>query len=134
MSNQQIQSRLTTEIQSLIQNHWKWVDEHIPVLKKTINHRHEIVEISEISYIKKQVLNCIGYIPMFFFILWYGTCDHFGAQRNLEKAFLIVYQLIKGYSTHEMDNLIGSSSYYTIYKDMWINQYVKLNEWLTFCL
>ena len=107
-----------------------WLDAKIPIWEKIINHRHEVSEIPKINFIKEKVIEKIGIIPIFYFILFYGQKDHYGAQRNLEKAFLLIFQLLYGYSGRKMNEMLGCSSYNIIYNDLWSRNYDLVDQWV----
>ena len=106
MSTKQKQDQLKIEYQNLISAHWDWIDNDYPIVERTLHHRKDVDDLSNMGEIKYNVFKYLGYIPVFFFIVqYYCRRDHCGPFRNIEKAFALIYQLIFGLSGAKMNDL-----------------------------
>ena len=116
-------SFLLEEFNKLMDQQWKFLYKEWPQIKPSKYHRSDTKPVNRISYIKDIVLQRLGIIPVFFFlVVVFPTQDYPGPYRNVEKGLLILYQLLQGYSLNEMLAFIPKSSYYDIFRKFYQNQ------------
>src|SRR3979490_3153773 len=79
-----------------MKKHWKFIDSQWPEMKPSKYHRTDKKDICDMKHIKEVVVNRLGIIPVFFFlIVLYPFKHHPGPYRNVEKGLLILYHLLK---------------------------------------
>ena len=101
----------------LFEQQWEFLYKEWPQIKLSKHHRSDIKPVNNIGHIKDIVLQKLGIIPVFFFlVVVFPTKDYPGPYRNLEKGLLILYQLLQGCSLTQMSGFIPKSSYYDIFK------------------
>ena len=116
-------SFLLEEFNKLMDQQWKFLYKEWPQIKPSKYHRSDTKPVNKISHIKDIVLQRLGIIPVFFFlVVVFATQDYPGPYRNVEKGLLILYQLLQGYSLNEMSAFIPKSSYYDIFRKFYQNQ------------
>lgn len=119
------------ELNRIHAKYWSFLDEDWKVKEDIYKHRTEIKDINFIENIKNDILNKLGYIPIFFFLnSIFNKYNYKTPYRDIEKGLLIIYHLISGKSIREMDNYIPSSSFHEIYKSFWD---INLNELNRIC-
>jgi len=120
---------LYSEINNIIINHWKFLNNQWPFKINKYRHRTEIKNINNIEAVKAEIYSKLGYIPVFFFLtVIFGNYDYKGLYRNIEKGLLLLYQLISGNSIREMYEFIPYTSFYDIYREFWFDKYKELND------
>jgi hypothetical protein len=111
---------LLAEFNELMGRRWNFFYETWPEMKPSKFHRTEIKRVSEIDYIKERVLNKLGPIPVFFFlVVLFPFKHHPGPYRNVEKGLLIIYHLLEGCSHSDMDKFIPKSTFHEIHKSFY---------------
>ena len=126
---------LKEEFEELMKIHWKFLYSDWPIIERTKYHRSEVKNVKEIFHVKTVILNRLGVIPVFFFlIVLFGNRDYVGPCRNIEKGLLILYHLMKGLSLNEMNRFIPKSSFNDIYQDFYRRQLPVLNQRISFML
>jgi hypothetical protein len=126
---------LKDEFEELTKNHWRFLHSDWPSIERTKYHRSEVKNVIEIFHVKTVILNRLGVIPVFFFlIVLFGNRDYVGPYRNVEKGLLILYHLMKGLSLNEMNRFIPKSSFNDIYQDFYRRQLPVLNQRMSFML
>lgn len=121
---------------TLIMNmYWKFLSVGWPVLEKNKYHRTDTKEVKDIGYVKTTVLQRLGYIPVFFFLVEFFAKDEYpGPYRGVDKGLLVLYQLLTGVSIAQMARFIPSSSYHAISNAFYVKHGEKLNSMLDKCL
>lgn len=72
---------------TIVQNHWKFLYTDWPIIDRVKYHRTEIAAVNDIDSIKTFVLNCLEFIPVFFFLTAiFGTRAFSCPYRNVEKV------------------------------------------------
>ncbi|KAL1929831.1 hypothetical protein VTP01DRAFT_985 [Rhizomucor pusillus] len=118
---------LSTRIQSITK--WHFLGYSCPTVTKTRYHRSEIKEVNDISFIKSYVLERLGYIPVFFFlVVLFGSQDYPGPYRNVETGLLILYHLLSGCSVADMGRFVPRNSFYALYRAFYIKNGAMLSE------
>jgi hypothetical protein len=114
---------------------WKFLYKEWPQIKPSKYHRSDIKPVKKISSIKDIVLQRLGIIPVFFFlVVIFATQDYPGPYRNMEKGLLILYQLLEGCSLNEMSVYIPKSSYYDIFRKFYERQGNDLDKRISIML
>src|SRR3979490_486071 len=94
-----LESHLHKEFTKLMKKHWKFIDSQWPEMKPSKYHRTDKKDICDMKHIKEVVVNRLGIIPVFFFLIVLYPFKHYpGLYRNVEKGLLILYHLLKGIS------------------------------------
>ncbi|KAL1926727.1 hypothetical protein VTP01DRAFT_5622 [Rhizomucor pusillus] len=79
-----------------------------PSARKEKYHRSEIKPVNEIAFVKNFVLNRLGVLPVFFFLMVvFGQHEYAGPYNHVEKGLLILYFLLSGSSIADMSRLDG---------------------------
>lgn len=113
---------LKIEINKLIINKWTFLNMDWPYIHYVFNHRTSIKDMkSDIKKIKDILLNQLGYIPVFYFlVVLYGSYEYPGPYREVEKGLLLLYHIVSGIPGTEMHQFIPYTTFYDLYKDFWI--------------
>ena len=124
-----LESHLHKEFTKLMKKHWKFIDSQWPEMKPSKYHRTDKKDICDMKHIKEVVVNRLGIIPVFFFlIVLYPFKHHPGPYRNVEKGLLILYHLLKGISYSDMGTFIPQSSFHDIHKSFYGRENNPNNE------
>lgn len=119
----------------LMATYWQFLYMDWPVVQKVKYHRSEIKPVKDIQYVKSYVLERLGYIPVFFFLVeLFAQQEYPGPYSNVEKGLLVLYQLLTGCSIAQMARFIPQSSYHAIYQAFYVKYGDKLNSTLDTCL
>ncbi|KAF8970748.1 hypothetical protein BGZ46_010401 [Entomortierella lignicola] len=114
-------STIKDEYSFLLKTQWGFLHEDWPVINKTKFHRTEVKEVLGIAQVKSAILDKLGFIPTFFFLIQiFGTRDYGGPYRNVEKGLLLLYNLISGESMTQMARFMPKTSYYDLHKDFYL--------------
>lgn len=109
------------EYDALVQNYWKFLHTDWPIIDRVKHHRTEIAAVNDIDSIKTFVLNCLGVIPVFFFLtVIFGTRAYSCPYRNVEKGVMLLYVLVKGVSLSDMAQYIPKTSFHTVHKEFYM--------------
>lgn len=123
------------ELNKLIDQYWGFLDSDWPKVERFKPHRSELKPIKEIGEIKHKVLNRLGVIPIFFFlVVIFGVNDYSGPFRNVEKGILILYHLTHGLSLNDMSRHIPKSSFNDILHDFYHHQLTSLDQRISYYL
>lgn len=120
---------LQQEIDKLILNeNWK-------TIHNSYKHRTELKHIKEINEIKKELLDKLGYISVFFFLTKLYTHKEYPAPYfEVEKGLYLIYHLISGITSKNIKRNLPYASFYSFYKNFWIENYTNLNKYVDLCL
>ncbi|KAL1929527.1 hypothetical protein VTP01DRAFT_1665 [Rhizomucor pusillus] len=103
--------------------------------RKEKYHRSEIKPVNVIAFVKDSVLNRLGVLPVFFFlVVVFGEHEYAGPYNHVEKGLLILYFLLSGSSIADMSRFIPRSSFYALYRDFFRKSHDRLNGLLDGCL
>jgi hypothetical protein len=126
------QDILTNELRNININYWYFLDMNYPIKISNYKHRKGIRNIDNIEKVKEELINKIGYIPVFYFLVKiYNKYVYKGPYVFMEKGLLILYHLITGNSIRAMEDFIPSSSFHEIYKQFWDDNKNELNRLFT---
>jgi hypothetical protein len=115
----------------LMTAYWQFLTRDWPVLVKKKYHRTETKSVKDIEYVKSYVLEHLGYIPVFFFlVVLFGEDEYPGPYRAVEKGLLVLYQLLTGASIAQMARFMPPSSFHAIYQAFYIKGSKKLSQLL----
>ena len=90
-------SDIRKECGELLNKHWSFLDWEWPTIQRSKYHRTSTKEIPSIGMVKELVLQRLGIIPVFFFlVVLFGTQDYSGPYSNVEKGLLLLYHLLTG--------------------------------------
>ncbi|ORE00703.1 hypothetical protein BCV72DRAFT_218642, partial [Rhizopus microsporus var. microsporus] len=116
-----------TELSKINNKYWQFLDYNYPTKISEYKHREEIKNINNIQKIKQELVEKLGYTPVFFFlVVIFIRYDYKCPYVFLEKGLCILYHLISGNSIRDMNDYIPFTSFYAIYKEFWEKN--KLNE------
>ena len=86
--------KLKNEINKLVLNEWDFLNDNWKNISFTYKHRTEIKNIKEINNIKKEVLDKLGYISVFFFLTkLYAYKEYPAPYIEIEKGIYLIYHL-----------------------------------------
>jgi hypothetical protein len=111
---------LAAQFQELINKQWSFIDSEWPTTKKSKYHRTTLKDIPSIGMVKEKVLQRLGVIPVFFFlVVLFGAHDYSGPYRNVEKGLLLLYHLLTGCSMSDMEQFMPKSSFHQLHKEFY---------------
>lgn len=126
---------LQQEIDKLILNEWDFLNENWKTIHNSYKHRTELKHIKEINEIKKELLDKLGYISVFFFLTKLYTHKEYPAPYfEVEKGLYLIYHLISGITSKNIKRNLPYASFYSFYKNFWIENYTNLNKYVDLCL
>lgn len=132
-----IKNKIQVEVDKLIVNEWIFLDEDWPKIQNKYNHRTELKDINEIDIIKKELINKLGYISVFFFLnVLYTNQEYPGPHREIEKGLILLYHLVCGKPGSEMGRYMKYTTFYKLYSKFWIDEdnYRRLYKKVNNCL
>ena len=116
----------------LINKHWSFLEEEWPTIERSKYHRTSTKAIPAIQMAKEKVLQCLGFIPVFFFlVVLFGTQDYSGPYNSVEKGILLLYHLVTGCSMEEMGQFIPKSSFHQLHKEFYEKRGSELSKKIT---
>lgn len=117
------------EINKLVLDKWSFLNESWKKIHHKYKHRTVIKHIKNINEIKKELLNKLGYISVFFFLTVLYTHKEYPAPYfEIEKGLMLIYHLVTGYTSKNINKHMPYTSFYAVYKKFWITNYSSLNK------
>lgn len=134
MNDSNMEKLLETEFKKLYDTYWiNMLKKEYSTIKNKKYHRTVIMDIYNIDKIKNKIIEKLGYIPVYVFLTSFCNEYYFpGPHNNIDKLLLLLYQLIEGYSTHQMNDFINDTTYYRIYEKLYIKQEKELDNWINY--
>jgi hypothetical protein len=131
-----VKDTLLMEYQILTNDYWKFLNYGWPEIEQKKYHTKKIISIKKIKEIKKILLEKLGIIPVYFFlVILFGDRDYRGPYNNIEKGLLILYFIVENISIEDMDDYISKSTFHQIYRQFYSSdRMLKLNKILSFSL
>lgn len=127
-----IDKLITDEANLIVVNNWDFLNYNWPIIHNKYKHRTIIKHIDYINIIKKKLLNKIGYIAVFYFlIVLYTNKEYPGPYFEIEKGLFLLYHLVSGISgKEEIDKYIPQSTFHYFYKKFWMDEdnYKRLSK------
>jgi hypothetical protein len=128
-------SLLQEEIDKILLNEWGFLNENWRQKANEYKHRTELKNIKEIREIKKELLDKLGYTAVFFFLTKLYTHKEYPAPYfEIEKGLYIIYHLVSGITSKNIKRNLPYASFYSFYKNFWIENYNNLNKYVDTCL
>lgn len=125
-------SDIRKECGELLNKHWSFLDWEWPTIQRSKYHRTSTKEIPSIGMVKELVLQRLGIIPVFFFlVVLFGTQDYSGPYSNVEKGLLLLYHLLTGCSMADMGQFIPKSSFHQLHKEFYEKRGGELSQMIT---
>lgn len=126
---------LKKEINKLLLNEWQFLSKDWKKITSKYKHRTKIKNVKNVNDVKKELLNKLGYIPVFFFLtMLYTHREYPGPYLEIEKGLMILYHLVSGITSKDIEKYIPYSSFYAVYKKFWVTNYTQLNTFVNHCL
>ncbi|CAO3648681.1 unnamed protein product [Cunninghamella blakesleeana] len=126
---------ITSEYRKIMAKYWSFYSNNWPIIPESKYHRSQIKEIVDINIIKSFLLERLGVIPVYFFlVVVFGRQDYAAPYNNVEKGLLLLYHLMQGYSIAEMARFMPKTTFYNLYKEFYIKQCDELHRLLDNCL
>jgi hypothetical protein len=115
---------ITDEVNSIIVNNWMFLNYNWPVINNRYKHRTVIKHIDYIDIIKKKLVDKLGYITVFYFlIVLYTNKEYPGPYYEIEKGLFLLYHLVSGIAgNEEIDKFIPQSTFFNFYKKFWMDE------------
>jgi hypothetical protein len=115
---------ITDEVNSIIVNHWMFLNYNWPVINNRYKHRAVIKHINYIDIIKKKLADKLGYITVFYIlIVLYTNKEYPGPYYEIEKGLFLLYHLVSGIAgNEEIDKFIPQSTFFNFYKKFWMDE------------
>lgn len=113
-------------LENIVFNKWKFLDNEYesPITKN--NEKH----IKNMDIIKFQILEKLGYLPVFVFLTDYINDKNFKYNKNhLEKSLLIIFHIVTDVEHTDIQMHLGKKSYLELHKSFFQNHEETLNEW-----
>jgi hypothetical protein len=118
--NYNMNNDLAVQFQELINKHWSFIDSEWPTIKKSKYNRTTLKEVPSIGMVKEKVLQRLGVIPVFFFlVVLFGSHEYSGPYRSVEKGLLLLYHLLTGCSMADMEQFMPKSSFHQLHKEFY---------------
>lgn len=132
MNELKLEELLEVEFKKLYERYWSNIlKKNYEEIKNKRYHRTVIIDIPNIQKIKNTLIEKIGYIPIYVFLTSFCNNYYFpGPHKNIDKLLLVLYQLVEGYSTHQMDDFINDTTFYRIYEKLYIKNEKYLDNWI----
>lgn len=113
-------------MEEIVSDKWKFLEnEYISSITK-YNEKH----IKNMDMIRIQILEKLGYLPVFIFLTDYINNKGFKYNKNhLEKCLLIVFHIVTDVEYTDIQMHLGKKSYLEIHKSFFQNHEETLNEW-----
>jgi hypothetical protein len=131
----QYRKDLKIEINKLILSEWCFLSEDWKKIMNKYKHRTELKNVKNITEIKNELVNKLGYIAVFFFLnVLYTNKEYPGPFLEVEKGLLLLYQLTSGFTSKNIKKYMPHTTFYAVYKEFWIKNYENLNKYVDYCL
>jgi hypothetical protein len=113
-------------LKEIVNNRWYFLEnEYISHITKN-NEKH----IKNMDIIRIQILDKLGYLPVFVFLTDYINNKDFKYNKNhLEKSLLIIFDIITDVRHTDVQMHLGKKSYLEMHKSFFQNHEETLNEW-----
>lgn len=126
---------LKHEINKLILNEWTFLINDWQKVLNIYKHRTELKNVKFIREIKNEILEKLGFIPVFFFLtVLYTNKEYPGPYIEVEKGLLLLYQLFSGFTSKNIKKYMPHTTFYAVYKEFWITNYNNLDKFVNDCL
>lgn len=126
---------LKHEINKLILNEWTFLINDWQKVLNIYKHRTELKNVKFIREIKNEILEKLGFIPVFFFLtVLYTNKEYPGPYIEVEKGLLLLYQLVSGFTSKNIKKYMPHTTFYAVYKEFWITNYNNLDKFVNDCL
>jgi hypothetical protein len=127
-----IDQLINNEVNLIIVNKWDFLNYNWPVIHNKYKHRTIIKHINFIDIIKKKLVDKLGYIAVFYFLIKLYTNKEYPAPYfEIEKGLFLLYHLVSGITGKEdIDKYIPQSTFHYSYKKFWMDDenYNRLNK------
>lgn len=127
---------ITQEVNSILVNYWSFLEFNWPVIHNKYKHRTEVKHIKYIDKIKDTLLQKLGYVSVFFFlVVLYTNKEYPGPYFELEKGLFLIYHLVSGVSGDDIEKYLPQSTFHTFYKKFWMDEdnYKRINKIVNDC-
>lgn len=122
---------LKHEINKLILNEWTFLINDWQKVLNIYKHRTELKNVKFIREIKNEILEKLGFIPVFFFLtVLYTNKEYPGPYIEVEKGLLLLYQLVSGFTSKNIKKYMPHTTFYAVYKEFWITNYNNLDKFV----
>lgn len=116
-----LDSKIDTEVNKLIVNHWGFLNENWLIIQNKYNHRTENKGITEIKKIKDELKNKLGFTTVFFCLqVLYTNKEYPGPHREIDKGLILLYHIVSGEPGAKMDRHMQYTTFYKLYKKFWM--------------
>lgn len=131
-----INDNINKEYKKITIEYWKFLNYGWPKINKKTNHTKKKSSVNNYLEIKKELMNKLGIIPVYFFLaILFGDRDYPGPYNNIEKGLLILYFIIKNIPFDDMDKYISKSTFHDIYRKFYSEEKIlKLNKIVEYSL
>ena len=108
-----IEEQINNEVDRIVINNWEFLDRNWPLVQYKYKHRTEMKHIKLIDEIKKELVDKLGYIAVFFFLtVIYTNKEYPGPYFEIEKGLFLLYHLVSGISGLEINKYLPQSSFH----------------------
>jgi hypothetical protein len=96
---------------------WHFLSKNWKSITSKYKYRTELKNVKSINDIKTELVDKLGYIPVFFFLtVLYTHREYPGPYLEIERASLGLYHLVSGFTSKDIKKYVPYSSYYAVYK------------------
>lgn len=131
-SNNNIDVYIEQEFNKIYEQYWTpFMKKDYIYNEKLKYHRKKIEKVKNIDKIKENIYNKLGSLPTYVFLT--DLCANIylpGPYNTIDKALLLLEHLLNGYSFEEMDIYMPSSTFYKLYRNLYIKNYDYLEKWV----
>lgn len=131
-----INQLINNEVNNIIVNNWLFLEWNWPIIHNRYKHRTELKHIKYIDKIKDTLLQKLGYVSVFFFlVVLYTNKEYPAPYYELEKGLFLIYHLVSGVSGNNIEKYLPQSTFHTFYKKFWMDEenYKRINKIVNDC-
>lgn len=131
-----INQLINNEVNNIIVNNWLFLEWNWTIIHNRYKHRTELKHIKYIDKIKDTLLQKLGYVSVFFFlVVLYTNKEYPAPYYELEKGLFLIYHLVSGVSGNNIEKYLPQSTFHTFYKFFWMDEenYKRINKIVNDC-
>jgi hypothetical protein len=119
------------EFKKIYGKYWNFMKNEYIYYEKLKYHRKKLEPINNINKVKDNIFNKLGSLAPYVFLT--DLCSHIylpGPYNTIDKALILIEHLLRGYSLNEMEIYMPATSFYRLYRSLYITNYDFLDNWI----